>query len=436
MISRGKFVGDMQHLLLLSCRLEEFLSGRLLAEMATHAAAPPPAAGGERGPAPSYTAYLAQCPVSAAAPGGDGSLQPGPLHALAVDVPLPGLLQGARLAQVNFWASLAPARSSCHYDPYSNILCVAAGSKTVRLLPPSATGLLSAQPVFHESANHSPADLAAPDLAAALPLLQTFTLQPGDALFIPEGWWHQVESGAHTLAVNCWWESAVSAALGTPTDAFYLRRLAQSLLEQEKVRALAALERLDLAALLPTPEVHGQLCRLQQEDPAWNAGGWLLEMSGGGGTQEEGGQELKQQALSSRLEGGELAALGALLACVDAVLASLAAQGVEPLMRVLLVLRRRRPAATARLLLAVLGPAAWELITAVGERAEAGAAAAGAAPGTAEALVQAFFDELYSAVGEDRQGLLDVILERKEALARACLAEALRGALSLPGLAL
>lgn len=53
-------------------------------------------------------------------------------------------------------------------------------------VPPSATPLLAPQPIYHESANHSPADLAAPDpqrfpaLVAALPgLLQRFTLEVG-----------------------------------------------------------------------------------------------------------------------------------------------------------------------------------------------------------------------------------------------------------------
>ena len=68
----------------------------------------------------------------------------------------------------------------------------------MRLVPPAATPHLQAQPVTHESANHSPADLGSPDLerfpglAAALAAAQEFEVEAGDALFIPEGWWHQV----------------------------------------------------------------------------------------------------------------------------------------------------------------------------------------------------------------------------------------------------
>ncbi len=75
-------------------------------------------------------------------------------------------------------------RSSLHYDPYNNLLVVAQGTKMVRLVPPSATPLLAPQPIYHDSANHSPADLAAPDptrfpaLAQALPgLVLEFAMQ-------------------------------------------------------------------------------------------------------------------------------------------------------------------------------------------------------------------------------------------------------------------
>lgn len=95
-------------------------------------------------------------------------------------------------------ATCSATRSSLHYDPYHNLLCVVRGCKTVWLVAPAATPWLSPQPLTHESANHSPADLARPDLrrfpglARALPLLRRFEVAAGDALFIPEGWWHQV----------------------------------------------------------------------------------------------------------------------------------------------------------------------------------------------------------------------------------------------------
>ena len=42
----------------------------------------------------------------------------------------------------------------------------------------------------------------------------TAELSAGDAVFIPEGWWHQVDSSDHTIAVNFWWQSAMARILG------------------------------------------------------------------------------------------------------------------------------------------------------------------------------------------------------------------------------
>lgn len=278
-------VGDMQHLILLGTTLREFLEGSLERQLAERQ---PPGAGGLR-------LYLAQCPLLAAAPGGStaggggttgscscgtsaaalASLQSAPLAPLMADLGLPPPLAAPAappLSQVNFWASLAPTRSSLHYDPYLNLLCVVAGRKRVVLVPPACQHHLRPQPLTHESANHSAADLAHPDLqrfpglGAALAAARRFEVAPGDALFIPEGWWHraflllllvcwesagcwagwlvgtcpapapcgmpllnstqrtslpcatEVDSDEGTLAVNFWWEGGVSRQLGGHMD--------------------------------------------------------------------------------------------------------------------------------------------------------------------------------------------------------------------------
>ena len=62
--------------------------------------------------------------------------------------------------------------------------------------------------------------------------------QAGDALFIPEGWWHQVDSQDMTIAVNFWWRSAFSKSLQPHMYAYYLRRIMDSLLDAERHKAL------------------------------------------------------------------------------------------------------------------------------------------------------------------------------------------------------
>ncbi len=63
-------------------------------------------------------------------------------------------------------------------------------------------------------------------------------MQAGDAIYIPEGWWHQIDSAAGTIAVNVWWRSAYDKLLGSHMDSYYLRRALQSLTSAQKARLL------------------------------------------------------------------------------------------------------------------------------------------------------------------------------------------------------
>jgi Cupin-like domain len=106
-------------------------------------------------------------------------------------------------------------RSSLHLDPYHNLLCVVAGSKKVTLFSPEVTPAMYPRPVWGDSSNHSAVNFAEPD-AQVHPLFShakaqalTVELGPGDALFIPEGWWHQVDSAGvccvmHDMCTVCY----------------------------------------------------------------------------------------------------------------------------------------------------------------------------------------------------------------------------------------
>lgn len=130
--------------------------------------------------------------------------------------------------------------SSTHYDPYHNLLCIVSGCKEVKFWPPSAAPSLYPLPIFGEASNHSSVDFVNPDFAkyprflAAMQNYQSVILRAGDALFLPEGWYHQVNSDAVTIAINFWWPSKISLKLGTHMDAYLLRRLLANLLDCEK----------------------------------------------------------------------------------------------------------------------------------------------------------------------------------------------------------
>ena len=158
------------------------------------------------------------------------------------------------LDSANLWVSpggSGPARrfnqtvSSAHFDDHENVLCVLAGSKTVRLWSPLAglevftggKGVRFRNPgddggaynheqkrVFEtetarradtrgegEEEKRETVFFKTPSLKNAE--AETLVAGPGDAVYIPRGWWHEVTSAANTVAVNLWYRSAEDDAL-------------------------------------------------------------------------------------------------------------------------------------------------------------------------------------------------------------------------------
>eukprot|EP00931_Biecheleriopsis_adriatica_P053362 TRINITY_DN31221_c0_g1_i1.p1 TRINITY_DN31221_c0_g1~~TRINITY_DN31221_c0_g1_i1.p1 ORF type:complete len:351 (-),score=66.77 TRINITY_DN31221_c0_g1_i1:53-1027(-) len=140
-----------------------------------------------------------------------------------------------RLDSVNLWASMGTTHSNLHYDSRHGLLVVLRGQKTVEVFPPGEAQRIGAYPVSDPLRAHH---AAAPHCCLARRLnrasacagtrsgvrclngmrdarsFQT-TLRLGDALLIPEGWWHHVlttgvedaSAGGQSvgLAVNIWW---------------------------------------------------------------------------------------------------------------------------------------------------------------------------------------------------------------------------------------
>lgn len=118
------------------------------------------------------------------------------------------------------------AEVAIHSDPAPNIAFVAAGVRRFRLFAPEEIGNLYLGPFdpVPNGTQISLADPLAPDLerfprfGAALERSVEVVLHPGDAIFIPTGWYHHVEALAPlNLLVNYWWRS--STPLPSPWDA-------------------------------------------------------------------------------------------------------------------------------------------------------------------------------------------------------------------------
>lgn len=106
-----------------------------------------------------------------------------------------------------FWFSSGGTKSVLHYDAVDNINCLFDGTKELLMI--NKSHLLQAH-IDKVNGAFSSVDVDKVDMYK-FPGLQTIPyykvlMEPGDCLFIPARWVHQVRSyGQRNLAVNIWW---------------------------------------------------------------------------------------------------------------------------------------------------------------------------------------------------------------------------------------
>lgn len=163
----------------------------------------------------------------------------------ALDVPLahlsPSLLQDIDMPEwysyspsaVMFWSSILGNSCGLHFDVMPNCNVQIIGRKHFVLYPPTDSSRLYPRDGRVSNCWYDPneADFARfPKARAAHPW--TCILEPGEAIYIPPGWYHQVTVlSAWAVNVNFWWRSPVATMLATPVlRGFLLRRgIARSL---------------------------------------------------------------------------------------------------------------------------------------------------------------------------------------------------------------
>ena len=120
----------------------------------------------------------------------------------------------------HLWCGPAGHTSCLHYDPMDGTLIQLAGTKRIALFPPSQLYNLypfavwnhliygaKRRAVYSKVYPDNPDFQAFPRYEFAMPHRIDITLQPGELLFIPSGWWHEVTSigSGMVCSVNRWW---------------------------------------------------------------------------------------------------------------------------------------------------------------------------------------------------------------------------------------
>lgn len=123
---------------------------------------------------------------------------------------------------------------SCHYDTFDNLACVVAGRRRFTLYPPQAVASLYVGPIDFTMAGppvalavgSEPGDPRFPKFDAIRDSALIAELEPGDVLYLPKLWWHQVEATEPlNLLVNYWWD-AFSAGPDAPYTTMMLAMIA------------------------------------------------------------------------------------------------------------------------------------------------------------------------------------------------------------------
>lgn len=143
------------------------------------------------------------------------------LGSLPTPAYLPGFAEANRVEAIprgvhpRIWIGTT-SHVACHYDAVDNLACVVAGRRRCTLYPPESIGDLYVGPIDHTLAGQ-PVSLATrehdhpelyPRFAKAQAKAMVADLGPGDALYLPKLWWHEVEAQApFNVLVNYWWDA-------------------------------------------------------------------------------------------------------------------------------------------------------------------------------------------------------------------------------------
>lgn len=186
----GDFFGGMQHEDAGRKRMVEMTCDELFDRLRGDGGYAPVLARGER-----Y--YARSTPLEAYAP-------------LDTELGVPDIIDDARYGAVHRQIFISgpghttPAHTDCWID---NLFVHVAGRKRVFIWSPDQAELLAIRPFGEIHSRQSALDPLDPDLERfpgfASAQAQLAMLEPGDALYIPEGWVHHITTGELSISVSC-----------------------------------------------------------------------------------------------------------------------------------------------------------------------------------------------------------------------------------------
>lgn len=116
---------------------------------------------------------------------------------------------------INAWLGPKDTISPLHTDPYNNIFCQVVGYKYIRLYSPGMSSKMYPRTTTEHGINMSNTSQVNlemgqdklneifPDFPWDSQFVDTI-LGPGDALFIPTGWWHYIQSLSTSISISFW----------------------------------------------------------------------------------------------------------------------------------------------------------------------------------------------------------------------------------------
>lgn len=135
------------------------------------------------------------------------------LAPLMRDLPLPAYLRDRKLVSENLWIGPADVVSPLHYDFFDGFLVQIQGRKRAVLFHPRESWRLYLPSTFSVSPHVSEVLIDGPGFPdyERFPKLREVegievVLEPGEILYVPAGWMHQVWGLDETISVNYWWK--------------------------------------------------------------------------------------------------------------------------------------------------------------------------------------------------------------------------------------